>query len=273
MDRSVERGLDNAKQSSRGGARPKAAPRQRDRAPTAADVDALVAEARSLRGNGPAVAQLQRTHGNAFVSRLLEERATEIMLGSGGEAPVEEEDEEHEAQARANAHAQVGRAVALPQGGRAQATNPLASGRVTGAMREAWTDSEAESQANRHEEGGYIVRRADGSLGVERWPRGQGASITPPARDAQGRFNGLEVLGEFHTHPNPPVDETGQRWNPGPHPGDTNAIAAENYPGDSYIISAGHVYVVHNDGTSGTVGRRGFVLGFFGRMLSRVRGR
>jgi len=128
------------------------------------------------------------------------------------------------------------------------AARPIDDPAVQRGMREAWADSQAADPANRHEEGGYIVRNADGSLGVERWPRGAGASIEPPARDATGRYNGKEVLGEFHTHPNPPIDETGKAWTPGGHAGDWNGIAAENYPGESYIVSRDSVWRVSPDG-------------------------
>src|SRR5215207_5286092 len=130
---------------------------------------------------------------------------------------------------------------------------PIGNATVQAAMRQAWADSDAGSAANRHEEGGYIVRNADNSLGVARWPRGAGAAIQPPARDGRGRFGGLEVLGEFHTHPNPPVDEAGRRWTPGPSPTDITGIRAERYPGDSYVVSAGEVFVVHSDGSVDTV--------------------
>ena len=104
--------------------------------------------------------------------------------------------------------------------GRKRLTGPIADPMVQAAMRTAWTDSRAASAAARHEESGYIVRHPDGTLAVERWPRGAGASISPPALDAHGRYHGFEVLGEFHTHPNPPVDEHGRHWVPGPSPGD-----------------------------------------------------
>lgn len=145
--------------------------------------------------------------------------------------------------------------------GRSSLTGPITDATVQAAMRQAWADSDAGSAANRHEEGGYIVRRADGSLGVERWPRGAGASIAPPARGADGRFNGLEVLGEFHTHPNPPVDEAGRSWVPGPSPGDITGITAEGYPGDSYVISRDSIFRVQRDGTVDTLGGRRDIIG------------
>src|SRR5262245_28021861 len=61
---------------------------------------------------------------------------------------------------------------------------PIDGPAVQEGMRQAWEDSQADDPDNRHEEGGYIVRNEDGSLGVERWPRGEGASIPPPPRDA-----------------------------------------------------------------------------------------
>ncbi|NTV63528.1 MAG: hypothetical protein HGA65_08340 [Oscillochloris sp.] len=132
---------------------------------------------------------------------------------------------------------------------------------VRAEMRRAWADSQSASVANRHEEGGYIVRRADGSLGVERWPRGAGASIQPAARDAQGHYNGLEVVGEFHTHPNPAVDENGMAWVQGPSPGDITGIRAENYSGDSYVVSGSNVYRVRPNGSSSQLGSRRSIIG------------
>jgi hypothetical protein len=128
------------------------------------------------------------------------------------------------------------------------ADSPLHDPDVQRGMREAWNDSQAGDPAKRHEEGGYIVREADGTYGVERWPRGQGASIAPPPRDSNGKYNGKEVVGEFHTHPNPPVDENGKKWKQGGHEGDWNGIAAEKYPGDSYIISRDNVWGVSPGG-------------------------
>jgi hypothetical protein len=121
-------------------------------------------------------------------------------------------------------------------------------------MKKAWDDSQANDPANRHEEGGYIVKNADGSFGVERWPRGAGASITPPARGADGKYNGKEVVGEFHTHPNPNVDENGRHWKEGPSPGDLTGIKAEHYPGDSYVVGHDNVYKVDKDGNDSKIG-------------------
>lgn len=74
-------------------------------------------------------------------------------------------------------------------------------------------------------------------------------------------INGLSVLGEFHTHPNPPTDHLGRTWTQGGHTGDWNAIAAENYSGNSYIISASHVYQVTNKGVETVLGTHNSILG------------
>jgi hypothetical protein len=52
------------------------------------------------------------------------------------------------------------------------------------AFAAAWQDSLANDSQNRHEEGGYVVLRADQSMGVERWVRGEGSTITPAPLDA-----------------------------------------------------------------------------------------
>jgi hypothetical protein len=128
-------------------------------------------------------------------------------------------------------------------------------------MKKGWNDSQAADQANRHEEGGYIVKEKDGSYGVERWPRGQGASISPPPRAADGTYNGKEVVGEFHTHPNPPVDENGRQWTQGGHQGDWTGIKAEKYSGPSYIVSRDNVYEVSPDGKEQNLGSHEGLLG------------
>ena len=131
---------------------------------------------------------------------------------------------------------------------------------VRNAMKEAWNDSFADDPVTRHEEGGYIVLNADGSLGVERWLQGAGAYIVPPLREIDGTYNGKVVIGEFHTHPNPPIDETGKKWTEGPSPGDLSGIQAELYPGDSYVIGHNNVYAISKDGVPSTLGTKADVL-------------
>jgi len=93
---------------------------------------------------------------------------------------------------------------------------------VSAAIEQAWTDSQAGDKDNRHEEGGWIIQDTQtGALSVVRWPAGNRSSINPgdPPEIPCHR-----VVGEFHTHPNPPVDEDGNRWEQGPSQGDRNAL-------------------------------------------------
>jgi hypothetical protein len=140
------------------------------------------------------------------------------------------------------------------------ADDALASERVRAAMRAAWDDSQPDDPDHRHEEGGYITQLADGSYDAVRWPRGAGAWIAPPPRTADGRYQGHTVVGEFHTHPNPAIDERGRRWQESPCPGDIAGIRSENYPGDSFVIGAINMYRVGNDGRESCLGGRTAIL-------------
>ncbi len=124
-------------------------------------------------------------------------------------------------------------------------------------LRQAWEDSDAASETNRHEEGGYIIREDDGSHGIERWPAGSQGQIDAPPRDADGRYNGKDVVGEFHTHPNP----SSEGWDPAPSPGDIYEIRESEYPGDSYVVSSDAMYRIHPDGTWDDLGSRHDLIG------------
>lgn len=63
-------------------------------------------------------------------------------------------------------------------------------------------------------------------------------------------------MGEFHTHPNPDIDEKGNAWQESPGTKDVNGIRAEGYSGDSYVIGHKNVYQVTNKGTVSVVGKR-----------------
>lgn len=141
-----------------------------------------------------------------------------------------------------------------------QPTGPLTDPVVRRAMRLAWDDSQADDPARRHEEGGYIVRNDDGSHGVVRWSGGLLSHITPPPRAADGSYQGRRVVGEFHTHPNPPVDERGAVWQESPSPGDIAGVQAEGYAGESYVISHTYRYGIASDGSTRIVGPRDDIL-------------
>jgi hypothetical protein len=65
----------------------------------------------------------------------------------------------------------------------------------------AWQESNPGTDSA-HEEGGFILRQPDGSLTVERWPRGLQDEILIPAHPV-GKRGGAIVVATFHTHPNP----------------------------------------------------------------------
>lgn len=113
---------------------------------------------------------------------------------------------------------------------------PLEDPTVLAALNKAWQDSQADDPEQRHIEGGYITRQADGSFLVERWPQGQRGGITPLPLDRDGRHEGQEVLGEFRTQPHPTIDEQGRKWRQGFQPHDRRILAAEPYIGMSYLL-------------------------------------
>ncbi len=128
--------------------------------------------------------------------------------------------------------------------------------RVCEAMRWAWERSQADNPELRHEEGGYIVVEADGTLGVRWWRPGNRSSIVPPNRAADGFFAGRRVVGEFHTHPNQPKDELGRTWSQEPSPIDVVGIRQERYSGASYIVTEKYVWQIEPNGRVRRVGSR-----------------
>ena len=132
--------------------------------------------------------------------------------------------------------------------------NPLDDSSVAAAIRAAWADSQAESLADRHEEGGYIVRHSDLSFGVHRWPRGERARISPPPLDLDNCYNGNRVVAAFHTHPNPSVDEAGNRWEQGPSESDRRWHERRGLRG--FVVTGSSVFEIDAGGNVSVVGKR-----------------
>ena len=100
---------------------------------------------------------------------------------------------------------------------------------VSAAIDQAWTDSQAGDKDKRHEEGGWIIQDTQtGKLSVVRWPKGTGSSISP---GAPPKIPCSRVVGHFHTHPNPPTDENGTKWEQGPSQSDKNFADHYGLPG------------------------------------------
>jgi hypothetical protein len=138
----------------------------------------------------------------------------------------------------------------------------LANTNIQVGLRELWRNSNPEdtNPANRKEQGGWIVRRKDGSLHVE--PMAQNSSPTV----CQTKLDGAEalaivqrgdsVLGYVHTHPHdpgkrPPANCTarnarqrGARYGDGPSPPDYIPLLPGSGFVDlkSYIVDKRHVH-------------------------------
>jgi uncharacterized Zn-binding protein involved in type VI secretion/proteasome lid subunit RPN8/RPN11 len=143
------------------------------------------------------------------------------------------------------AGAGVGPAAAPPP----TADEILADPTVRAELRQAWLDSD-DGGSNDHEEGGYIVRRPDGSLGVVRLPTGGQDSMTPDLYPT-GRIGDDEIVGFFHTHPN-----TGTTYQDAPSDADISFTQdnPETTGPNHFVLSPNDVYHIDNAGTVTTVG-------------------
>jgi hypothetical protein len=105
----------------------------------------------------------------------------------------------------------------------------LAHPNVIQALAEAWTDSEVEDPANRHEEGGWVyLDLSTGDILTRRASRGTRSrlSLTNPPL-----LSNHVIVGTFHTHPNP----ASEGWLIGPSSQDEQAAT---YSGVPWLIRA-----------------------------------
>jgi hypothetical protein len=136
--------------------------------------------------------------------------------------------------------------------------DPLADPAITAEIKRAWDDSQADDSTVRHEEGGYIVLNSDLSYGIERWPRGGQGRISPPPLEVNNRYNGKPVVATFHTHPNPPLDESRQEWEQGPSESDRRWHEHRGLRG--LVVSRMLVYEIGANGRIAVIGKRDEVL-------------
>lgn len=119
------------------------------------------------------------------------------------------------------------------------------------SMRQAWLDSN--SPGDSHEEGGFILRSTDGTLIVERWPRGLAHELDVPEHP-NGKRGDLLVVATFHTHPFSKFP-----WSQAPSRGDRRAVrddgdlSHDEYKGE-YVISQEWTYLVYKSGSFDIVG-------------------
>lgn len=131
------------------------------------------------------------------------------------------------------------------------AADPIENTNVKSALKKAATDSDI-GGAKPVEQGGWILRDPKtGELSVERLPTGKQASVTwPIVKD--GKRNGKEIVGSFHTHPN-----VGSNWKQ--EPSDTDIQAVKKYPNtfgkDHYVISQDKIYHIENSGKMTEIGK------------------
>jgi hypothetical protein len=123
---------------------------------------------------------------------------------------------------------------------------------VRAAFRQAWEDSRP-GLSGRHEEGGFVLRDAEGRLSVARWPKGSRSSIEMPPHP-NCRIGEHDVVATFHTHRNPESDYLQE-------PGETDKRAVRDDPdlrGPFYVgelvVSRASIYLIAPDGRVTQVG-------------------
>ena len=113
-------------------------------------------------------------------------------------------------------------------------------------FRQAWQESKPGTD-DAHEEGGFVLRNGDGSLEVERWPRGAQNEILVPLHPGGKRGDRL-IVATFHTHPNPGPD-----FQQEPSLTDIRAVRGDpdlrhpEYEGE-YVIASDSIYHIQPDG-------------------------
>jgi hypothetical protein len=129
--------------------------------------------------------------------------------------------------------------------------NVLDDERIRGLFVQAWQESQAGTTAA-HEEGEFVLRDADGSLTVERWPWGEQNQIVVPPHPGGTRGHQL-IVATFHTHPNP-----GAGFQQEPSLTDIRAVRDDpdlnhpDYQGE-YVIALEWIYRIRKNGQVETV--------------------
>lgn len=98
-----------------------------------------------------------------------------------------------------------------------------------------------------------MLRSSDGSLSVERWPKGaQNEILVPPHSGCQRHSQ--TIVATFHTHPNPEPD-----FQQEPSLTDIRAVRDDpdlahlDYEGE-FVIAAKSVYCIRRSGEVDTIG-------------------
>ena len=114
----------------------------------------------------------------------------------------------------------------------------LADEGISQELNSEWDNSRASDRNDRHEEGGWIIEcRAwnpsteeyEFTLVVRSVPAGRADGLTPGTPPNEGE--NCRAVGFKHTHPNPPTDENGNRWDQGPSEADKSWHERHKIPG------------------------------------------
>jgi hypothetical protein len=133
----------------------------------------------------------------------------------------------------------------------------LADPNVLAGMRQAFRESDVGGTKPR-EQGGFLVRSPQsGQFAVARLPStGDDFFCYPLCRD--GIYQGQEIVGSFHTHPN-----TGPEWQQEPSPQDIRL--SKDYPETmgfhQLVISRETIYHIDNEGVVSAMGKTAELLG------------
>ena len=135
----------------------------------------------------------------------------------------------------------------------------LDDGTIRRLLLQAWLESQP-GTPNAHEEGGFVLRNADGSLIVERWPTGALDEIHVPVHWG-GFCDNRPIVATFHTHPNTGPDyqqERAQSDIRGVR--DDPDLSHADYEGE-YVISKGWIYLIRKNGQVDLVGETNATFG------------
>ncbi len=127
----------------------------------------------------------------------------------------------------------------------------LAEPTVFAGMRQAFDESDV-GGSRPAEQGGFLVRDPQsGMMRAARLPASGRDSLAYPLC-ADGRYQGQDIVGSFHTHPN-----LGPEWRQEPSPQDIRL--SKDYPETmglhQFVISRETIYHIDNDGLVAALGR------------------
>jgi hypothetical protein len=129
---------------------------------------------------------------------------------------------------------------------------------IVDLFRQAWEESQPGTDSA-HEEGGFVLRNPDGSLRVERWPRGAQNQILVPPHPG-GKRGDLPIVATFHTHPNP-----GPEFQQEPSITDIRAVRDDvdlshpDFEGE-YVVATESIYRIDRNGRVELFGRTSMIL-------------